>query len=62
MYQQPQRDLDLTIIGGKVKRTRKPWVYKSKYDILERRYVIAKWLAFTGWAAFIFTVISKILW
>ena len=35
-----------------VKRARKPWVYKSEYDFLHKKYRIVKWLALAGWLAF----------
>lgn len=35
--------------GSKVKRTRKPWVYKSELDRLQKKYNIVKYLALAGW-------------
>lgn len=39
-----------------VKRTRKPWVYKSEYDRLQNKYRILSWIAAIGWLAFLITL------
>lgn len=42
--------------NNKPKRKRAPWVYKSDYDNLQRKYSILSWLTWAGWIAFIVTL------
>lgn len=58
MHYLPQRDIETGGSNGypdaleKIKRTRRPWVYKSEYDHLRHKYIGAKWLALVGWILF----------
>lgn len=42
-----------TVDQCKIKRARRPWVYKSDFDRLQRKYNILAWIAALGWLAFI---------
>ena len=48
---------DLAVNGHdkkpKITRKRKEWVYKSQYDLLQRKYWIIQWIAITGWMGLI---------
>jgi hypothetical protein len=45
-----------TIQESKPKRKRRPWVYKSDFNRLQRKYNILAWIAALGWLAFIVTL------
>ena len=51
---------DLALNGHEQKpkttRKRKEWVYKSQYDLLQRKYWIIQWIALIGWLGFIITL------
>lgn len=52
-------DATVTFTDTKIKRTRKPWVYKSEYDKLVRKYTIAFGLAGLGWMIAILLIVTQ---